>query len=847
MPIPGQYAVCLLLLTLAALGVDRPAPAAEKDPAPIVRLAAGGRSLLPVVAPAKSSERVRRAAGTLADYLGRISGVTFAVEAGDGRAGIAVGRAGDFPALDLRPPWDAPDPARREDYLLRSHGRGLHLIGATDLAVEHAVWDLLYRLGHRQFFPGPTWEVVPRTADLAIDVDAHEHPAFLSRDIGYGFGPWDGRGQPYVEWCARNRLGIGGPDPPLLESGHAYDRILADCKDEFDKHPEYLALVGGRRRPVPGETKFCIGNPGLRRLVARYAVDHFTRHPEASSISLEPSDGLSWCECEQCRALGSVSDRVVTLVNEAAVTVRARHGRQKWISIYAYAAHAPPPHVQVDAQVVVNVATCMTTGGYTTDELIDGWRKQGAQLGIREYYGVYPWDRDLPGQPRAADLGLLAESTRHFHRQGARFLCAESSDNWGVAGPGYYLLARLLWDLREADRVAALRDDFLDKAFGSARKPMAEFYRHIDAAGHPRLSTDLIGRLYRALDEAWKQAGDPAIAARIGDLVLYVRYVELYYGYAYAEGPERQRGFEALCRYTYRMRRTGMVHSLAVWRGLPYYDRTVHMPAGVGYEVPEGKDPWKDSTPFSRRELQDFVTAGVARHPLIDITPVAYGTELVSAAPLALPAVPAGSAGLYFRGRARFYTWVAAPPAALPLTVKSGVIQDNVGNARLSLHRVGTAEAADRAAVPPDGKEHAVRLRPAASGLHRVELSDGTAGTALSWPAGMPWTVPAGPQEATELYGRWTMYCYVPKGTKEVAGYAEGPGVLLDGSGTKVYTFGGRPDYFRVPVAPGQGGRLWQFAGCLGRRVLLTVPPYLARDGREVLLPAEVVRADRAK
>jgi len=45
-------------------------------------------------------------------------------------------------------------------------------------------------------------------------------------------------------------------------------------------------------------------------------------------------------------------------------------------------------------------------------------------------------------------------------------------------------------------------------------------------------------------------------------------------------------------------------------------------------------------------------------------------------------------------------------------------------------------------------------------------------------------------------------------------------------------------------VAPGQAGRLWKFSNSLGPRLLLTVPPYLARDGRELLLPTEVVRAD---
>src|SRR5262249_11207046 len=156
-----------------------------------------------------------------------------------------------------------------------------------------------------------------------------------------------------------------------------------------------------------------------------------------------------------------------------------------------------------------------------------------------------------------------------------RFLIAESSDSWGVTGLGYYLTARLLWDVREEDRVAALVDDFLDKAFGPARKPVAEFYRLIDARSHPLISSDLIGRMYRLLDEAPRKTTDPAISARIEALILYTRYVELYRDYAYLEGKERQRGFEDLLRYTSRIRHTGVVHSLGIWRCLPHMDSTV--------------------------------------------------------------------------------------------------------------------------------------------------------------------------------------------------------------------------------------------------------------------------------
>lgn len=844
---PDKLMLCLLGALLSSQILAAAVRAAGKEPEgpATVRLVTGGKALLPVVISARSSERVRLAANTLADYLGRLSGAAFVIERGDGGAGIVVGLATDFPDAAVQPFWDAKDPTQREDYLLRSHAMGLQIIGASELAVEYAVWDVLYRLGHRQFFPGPTWEVVPRRADLSLAVDAREHPAFVSRDIGFGFGPWDVRRQAYADWCVRNRIATG-VDQPILSVGHAFDQIRAARKDDFARHPEYLALVGGKRLAM-GEVKFCISNSQLRKLVADYAVDYFIKHPEASSISLEPSDGLGWCECEHCRALGSVSDQLVTLLNEAAAAIRARHGSKKLIGVYAYAEHASPPRIRVDPQVVVNVATAMTLGDYTTDQLIDGWRKQGAQVGIREYYGVYPWDRDLPGKSYMANLGYLKESIPRFYNEGARFLTAESSDSWGVAGLGYYLTARVLWDVREAKRGEALTDDFLDKAFGPARKPMAEFYRLLDTSSQPRLSSDLIGRMYRLLDQAAKATDDLAITARIADLVLYVRYVELYRDYAYAEGKERQRRFEALLRYCYRIRRAGMVHTLAVWRGLPYYDSTVKLPPEVGYEVPEGKDPWKDAAPFSTNERQDFVAAGIARHALINIVPVEYGTDLVPAAPLALPDVPLGTPGLYFRDRSVFYTWVAKPATTLSLSVKGGLIYQNVGSTKLALSAVGSAEQAERNFVPPDQKEHAVRFQARVAGLHRLEVSDRTAGTALSWPAGRPWTIPAGPKESVDLHGRWTLYFYVPRGTKVVAGYADGAGELLDADGKKVHTFGGIPDYFRVEVAPGQDGRLWKFGNSLGQRVLLTVPPYLARDGRELLLPAEVVRTDTRK
>jgi len=147
--------------------------------------ARGGMALQPVVVSPAASPRVKQAAQSLADYLGKMSGAPFTVIAGDGTAGLAVGRPEDFPALKLTTLFNPADLNGREDYLLRSHGKGIYLLGATEMAVEYAVWDLLYRLGYRQYFPGPTWEIMPKEPSLALAVDAREHPDFVARRIWF--------------------------------------------------------------------------------------------------------------------------------------------------------------------------------------------------------------------------------------------------------------------------------------------------------------------------------------------------------------------------------------------------------------------------------------------------------------------------------------------------------------------------------------------------------------------------------------------------------------------------------------------------------------------------------------
>ncbi len=818
-------------------------------------LAVNGKAIHPIIVSSEASDRVRAAAETLADYLGQIAGAEFVVSTGSGESGIAVGVPGDFAALQLADRFDAVDIHRREEYLLRSHPDGLWLVGATGVAVEHAVWDLLYRLGHRQFFPGSDWEIVPRADSLAIAVEGFERPAYHARRIWYGFGPWDYAQEPYAEWCARNRCVQG----ITLNTGHAYGRIVKWAREAFDAHPEYWPLLDGERKGG-SNAKPCLGNPEVRALFVKYALEQFENDPSLDSISMDPSDGGGWCECALCEELGSVSDQVVTTANEVAAAVDAKFPG-KLVGIYAYNYHSPPPNVRVHPNVVVSVATAFIKGGYTLDDLISGWSAQGATLGIREYYSVNTWDRDQPGHARGGNLEYLCRTIPEFYAKGARFMSSESSDNWGPNGLGYYLAARMLWDPKEAERVDALVEDFLDRAFGPAKEPMRAFYEQLDGSKPHLVADDQLGRMYRSLREARELADAPEIVARIDDLTLYARYCSLYAGYTAAGDAERQAAFEALIRHAYRMRKTMLVHAKALYRDLVNRDKTVSIPENAAWNVPEEENPWKSSEPFSEAELATFLLEGIERHKLVelDFEPVSFSMNLVPAAQrLGFPDdLPPGQFGPG-RGTQTFYTRIDAVPATIQLAITGGLIEHyrDRGNVKVELWKIGgssetgqleTLTATDRS-VPPDGLERTVELPVVEPGLYKLVVSDGGDRTLVSWPGDQRMTVfSTRDVPMNDTYGDWMAYFYVPKGTAAIGLFGGRHGEVRDSMDRPQFWLNGRePNFYSVPVPDGEDGRVWHIRYAKGAIRLLTVPPCFAITPQVLLLPEEVVTKDAA-
>jgi hypothetical protein len=413
----------------------------------------------------------------------------------------------------------------------------------------------------------------------------------------------------------------------------------------------------------------------------------------------------------------------------------------------------------------------------------------------------------------------------------------------------------MLWDVDEAKQTDALMADFFDRAFGPARRSMAEFYALIDGSTPPLMSRDLLGRMYRLLDEASKRAGDPQVQARLDDLVLYTRYVELFRRYADAKGGERQTAFEQLIRHAYRMRTSMMVHTKALYRDLAARDKSVAIAENAGWSVAEAKNPWKSSEPFRREELDRTVAEGIAANPVVAFSAHTYSEDLVRPQPLALPELPPLDDSNRGRGRQVFWTWLNSAPGHLELQVTGGLIAHyrDRGNVRLELYAVcdGNETLVDQdESVPPDGRQYPIALRSDKAGLHKLVVNDGHDMTEILWPAGIPRTIKLD-QDSPVPSGRRYGYFYVPRGTSRIGGYATpASGASIRNSrGAVVFDLSGLdgPDYFQVEVPAGEDGKLWSLQGANGRVTLLTVPPYAARSPQELLLPREVVETNTGR
>lgn len=794
-----------------------------------------GKALLPIVISAKASDRTKKAAAELADYLQQMSGARFEIQTGAGTSGLVLGTLAEFPQPDLQKALEIRDRFDGlEAYALRSEQKRLLLLGASDLAVSHAVFHLLENLGCRWFFPAPQWQVIPRRPDLVVNIDAVERPALLSRRIWYGYAFFDRHlprcRQDYEAWARHNRMAAS----LKIYTGHAWQSIILANKKTFAEHPEYLALVQGKRQ---GE-QLCVSNPAVRALATRWALDYLQRHPQADMVSMETSDGAGQCECAECRKLGSISDRAFGLANEVARAV-AKEQPGKMVGMLAYSEHSEPPSFPLEPNLYVQLTAGFIRGRYSFDELKTLWPTRCRHMGYYEYFSVWLWDFDMPPGGRAANIAHLEKSIPEYVRLKATSLDCESGNNWGIHGLGYYIANKLMWNPQANGE--KLQQDFFTKAFGPAAKVMQRYYERLNPAREPLICEHLLALCLRDLQEASRLAqSHPDVLARLDHLKQYQHYVRLRWDFDRSSDKERKRdlALQALT-HCYRTRYSYMNH----WAAMQYswtskLAKEFDEPTWDGRKVSD-QTPWKQDQPLTHEETEKLFQADLQRFQPQSITEKSFSTALV---PAELHSKKPAESQQRYQSPGR-YALYSPDGAALEGSVITGIIAWYRDRPDATLTVTDAAgKTIQQQRIVLDGQEHPFKIAVPGPGLYWLDFNDSAAGWGIRAKAGQPMVFALSRSFRIHSLGHMPrMYFFVPRGTRHIDYFWDGgPHEVLGPDGQTVAKISDRGKYIRIAVPGGMDGQAWSLSRlALGKLWFTNVPNYLAASPDALLIPRE--------
>lgn len=270
-------------------------------------LVRSGVSTYMIVIPDEASNADRDAARVLQRYLGRMSGATLPIlrESDLARGGPAIylGRtAAARAAFDFTR-------VRDDGFFIATRGNALFIAGVHGRGTVYGVYDFIDRyLGCKKFDAGPAY--VPASPTIGVDGGIYDlqEPAFSYRQSYYP----PSTDAEYLEWHHLHRF-----EDLWGVWGHSYFKIIPPLT-YFGTHPEYFALVDGRRRP----TQLCLSNDTVFRLTVDFLRTKMARNPDALYWSVSANDDHGYCTCDRCRRAdaeeGGPQGSLIRFVNRVA-------------------------------------------------------------------------------------------------------------------------------------------------------------------------------------------------------------------------------------------------------------------------------------------------------------------------------------------------------------------------------------------------------------------------------------------------------------------------------------------------------------------------------------------------
>lgn len=480
--------VSLILAFLMTFLCVLPAFAAQDKP---LVLAENGETDYVIVLSRDASPAEQTAAGVLSEYLGRITGAEFDAVTDDTPAAekeLVIGSTDRDPA-----DFDAADYGE-EGVRIFAEGERLFLTGGEKRGALYSVYTFLEDfLGCRWFTTELT--VIPEQPVLTVpaDLDYTYIPCFRLRQSYWAFSGAS------AEFCAAHKLhgviayvqdDLGGcAEEYAVNSVHTLQWIIP--RSLFDSHPEYFGCDENGNRSSNRQP--CLSNNDVFEMAVDFALTFFSQYNTILSIS--QNDGMSFCQCDQCRAFndahgGTDAASMVNFVNRVAARVRETYPNARFETLAYQDSLTPPTGIRPAEDVVIRL--CPVNGcvlhdfddpackkNIAFDKQVKGWVALTENLymwnystNFQYYYALFP------------NITTLQNRYRYFRDNNVISVFDNGCGENMVPGEFHelktYLVMKLMWD-PDTD-VERHISEFCAAYYGEAGEDVVEFIHMFEKA-----------------------------------------------------------------------------------------------------------------------------------------------------------------------------------------------------------------------------------------------------------------------------------------------------------------------------------------------------------------------------
>jgi len=228
-----------------------------------------------------------------------------------------------------------------------------------------------------------------------------------------------------------------------------------------ESHPEYFALVGGKRRldVGGGGPQPCVTNPEVIDIVTAGVLRDLDANPQQKNISVSQNDNAEYCRCPRCEEInqreGTPMGAHLAFVNAVAERVEKKYPDVKIGTLAYWYTRRPPktivPRKNVQIQLCsieccdlhrIDDPSCPKNRAFCSD--LEAWRKICNDIWIWTYGVNYSYF-DLP----FPNLRSISPNMRFFQRSGGNGVFMEANDNntgGEISNLRNYVISRCLWN-----------------------------------------------------------------------------------------------------------------------------------------------------------------------------------------------------------------------------------------------------------------------------------------------------------------------------------------------------------------------------------------------------------------